>query len=156
MSREFYYPPRVGRVTYITPFYVPPSGRITTPDDWRALRRINRFNFLLHNAVYEPPTPAVPLSNIGPPHRLSELHILGERPSRYYPTGQTWEIDVMKRFNIYNFFKDNLTSSFLESPTVPEEIDISQIDRPVDLPLEITIPKGKRKFSDLDQIDFME
>ena len=103
MPREFYYPPRVGRVTYITPFYVPPSGRNPTPDNWRALRRINRFNFLLNNAVYEPPTPGVPLSNIGPPRRLSELHILGERPSRYYPTGRVWEIDVMKRFNIYIF-----------------------------------------------------
>jgi hypothetical protein len=36
-------------------------------------------NFLLHNAVYEPPTTAVPLSNIGPPRRLSELRILGEQ-----------------------------------------------------------------------------
>ena len=146
MPREFYYPPRVGRVTYITPFYVPPSGRIPTLDHWRALCRIDRFNFLPHNAVYEPPTPAVPLSNIAPPRRLSELRILGERPSRYYPTGRVWEIDVMKRFNIYNFFKDNLTSRFLESPTVPEEIDISQIDRPVDLPLEIVIPNGKENF----------
>jgi hypothetical protein len=62
----------------------------------------------------------------------------------------------MKRFNIHNFFKDNLTSRFLESPTVPEEIDISQIDRPANLPLEIIIPNPKRKFSDLDQIDFLE
>jgi hypothetical protein len=156
MPRKFYHPPRVGHVTYITPFYVPPSGRNPTPDDWRALFRINRFNFLLHNAAYEPPTPAVPLSNIRPPRRLSELCILGERPSRYYPTGRVWKIHVMKRFIIYDFFNDSLKSRFLESPTVPEEIDISQIHRPADLPLEIIIPNRKRKFSDLDQIEFLE
>jgi hypothetical protein len=105
-------------------------------------------------AVQTTPPPRIVLSSIiGLPVRYFvttcglELCILGERPSRYYPTGGVWEIDVMKRFDIYNFFKDNLTSSFLESPTVPEEIDISQIDRPADLLLEIIIPRGKRKFS---------
>jgi hypothetical protein len=61
----------------------------------------------------------------------------------------------MKRFNIYNFFKDNLTSKFLESPNIPEEIDISKIVKPVNLPSEIiTIPNRKRKISDLGKTEY--
>jgi hypothetical protein len=43
----------------------------------------------------------------------------------------------MKRFDIYNFFKDNLTSKFLELPIIPEEVDISKIAKPLDLPSEM-------------------
>ena len=60
----------------------------------------------------------------------------------------------MKRFDIYNFFKDNLTSKFLESPIIPEELDISKIVKPVDLPSEITIPNRKRKTSDLGETEY--
>jgi hypothetical protein len=60
----------------------------------------------------------------------------------------------MKRFNIYNFFKDNLTSKFLESPSIPEETDISKIVKPVDLPSKITIPNRKRKISDLGETEY--
>jgi hypothetical protein len=156
MPRQFYYQPKVWHLTYINPIYIPPSGQIPTPEDWRALFRLNRFNFLLHNAVYEPPTPPVTLSSIGPLHRISELRILGERPSKYNPTGLGWNIPIKKRFDIYNFFKDNLTSKFLESPIVPEEVDTSKINRQTDLPLEIIITDRKRKFSDLDQIELSE
>jgi hypothetical protein len=60
----------------------------------------------------------------------------------------------MKRFDIYNVFKDNLTFKFLESSNIPEETDISKIVKPVDLPSEITIPNKKRKIPDLGETEY--
>jgi hypothetical protein len=74
----------------------------------------------------------------------------------YYPTGQVWDIPIQKQLDIYNIFKDNLTSKFLELQIVPEEVDTSIIDRPTNLPTEIIIADRKRKFSDLDQIELSE
>jgi hypothetical protein len=55
------------------------------------------------------------------------------------PTNGPIQIWVMKRFDIYNFFKVNLTSKFLESPVPPSEI---------------IIPSRKRKISNLDETDY--
>jgi hypothetical protein len=104
------------------------------------LRRLDTFNFLLHNAVLEPPTPPVPPNKIGPQWKVSELRVLDRLDMEYViPTNSPIQIWVMKRFDIYNFIKVSLTSKFLESSKPP---------------LEIIIPNRKRKILDLDKVEY--
>jgi hypothetical protein len=129
MPHKFYYPPKVWHPTYMEPYYFYTLGRIPTRDNWLVLSRADRYNFLLPDR----------LSKIGPPPKISELRILEEQPLKYRPIHRVWDLWVMKRIDIYNFFKDDLTSKFLESPKPP---------------LEIIIPSRKRKISDLDKIEY--
>jgi hypothetical protein len=138
MPHEFYHPLKTWYPTYISPFYCW-NLRYASADDWRALRRLDTFNFLFHNTVLEPPTAPVPPSTIAPPHKVSELRVLDRLDTEYViPTNGPIQ-RVMKRFDIYNFFKVDLTSKFLESPRPPSEI---------------IIPSRKRKISDLDEIEY--
>jgi hypothetical protein len=143
MLRKFYYPPKAWHPTYVQPFYIL-DGHYAHDNDPRriALRRLEQFNFLLHNAVLEPPTALVPLSRIGPPQKVSELRVLDRPLLEYIPLNGIWtspDIIFAKRFRVFNFFKYNISSLFLESPGPP---------------LEIIITNKKRKISDLDEIEY--
>jgi hypothetical protein len=134
MPRKFYYPPKAWHPTYVHPFFYQKGQYIRTNDpNWISLHRLNKFNFLLCN-VLEPPTAPVPLSRIGPPHKVSELRILERPPTQYIPPANgVWEFWLCRRFRVFNFFKYNISSVFLESPPVPSP------------------PNRKWKFSELEE-----
>jgi hypothetical protein len=69
----------------------------TADPNWIAIRRLNQFNYLIHNAVLEPPTAPVPLSRIGPPRTVSELRVLEQPPFLYIPTNGVWEFWLCRR-----------------------------------------------------------
>jgi hypothetical protein len=139
MPREFYHPPKTWYPNYVHPFYFP-NGQHPRMDDWTSLRRLLKFNFLLHNAVLEPPSAPIPPSRIGPPRKLSELRVLERQRSEYVPSPNgVWEFWFFRRLKVFNFFKYDLTSKFLESPGPPSET---------------IAPNRKRKISDLDEIEY--
>jgi hypothetical protein len=143
MPCEFYYPPKTWHPTYVKPFYFRNRHCVPMNDPiWISLRRLDRFNFLLHNAVLEPPTAPVPLSRIGPPRKVSELRVLYRPPSEYIPLKSVWtttDVVLARRFRVFHFFKYNISSPFLESPKDPPEN---------------YTPSRERKISDLDEIEY--
>jgi hypothetical protein len=102
------------------PFYFRDGHYIRTNDPSQISHRLDKFNFLLHNAVLEPPIAPVPLSRIGPLNGIRT----------------TTDMVFAKRFRVFNFFKYNISSPFLESPKDPPE--------------NFT-PSRKRKFSELEE-----